>query len=261
MGRIYSPSPQLNDALIGDLLEFETPNGAKEQAQIVRAEATQFGNYLVQAQSEDSEILAVVTEDGNFISRVTGPSGLFQSQILDGLSVVYSEADGELVDNPFINDMIVHEFSERQSQDIEPADLSENPTVISVGVQYDNATRDAYNETALAEYYVEVANQSYQASDVDIRFEIVDTRNYEPYLSNSTLGETLRYITCGTTTCSPGASYNSDVKAWRDQVKADLVVQLVRYGITFEGQGTQCGVGWTPSLATDFLLLSASTYL
>ena len=254
VGWIYSPSPELTFAAIGDLLEFETPTGAREQAQITRAEVTQFGNYLVQAKSPNSEILAVVTEDGNFISRVIGSAGVFQSQILEGRSVVYSEADGELVDNPFINDTLFHDFPGSQDRGIEPSELSANPTVISVGIQYDNATRDAYNEIALAEYYVEVANQSYQASDVDIRFEIVGTRNYEPYISYSTLSETLRYITCGTTACNPGDSYNSNVKTWRDQVKADLVVQLVRYGVTFEGQGTQCGVGWSPTTSAQFQL-------
>jgi hypothetical protein len=253
VGRLYSPIPELTAAVVGDLLEFEAPSGSKEQGQIIRAEFTKYGNYLVHAKSAESEMVAVVTEDGNFISRVSGPSGVFQSQILEGNSVVYSEADGELVDNPFINDMLVHEFTENQNQDIAPAELSANPTVISVGVQYDNATRDAYDEIALAEYYVYLANQSYQASDVDIKFEIVGTRNYEPYISNSSLEETLRYITCGTTSCSPAASYNSNVKAWRDQVKADLVVQLVRYGITSGGGGTQCGIAWTPATAFSFL--------
>lgn len=260
VGRIYRPAPQLSGAAVGDLLVFETPSGAREHAQIIRAEVTQYGNYLVQAQSDESEMLAVVTEDGNFISRVTGPSGVFQSQILEGNTVVYSGTDDELVDNPFINDVLVHEFPASQSYDIEPEELSADPTVISVGVLYDNATRYAYDEIALAEYYVYVANLSYQASGVDIEFEIVGTRNYEPYISNSSLGETLRYITCGTTSCDPGASYNSSVQTWRGQVKADLVVQLVRYGVSI-GQGTQCGIAWVPTTAGDFLYrLSLLTY-
>ena len=260
VGRIYAPAPQLNDAVVGDLLEFLTPDGVSEQAEITRVEVTKFGNYLVEAKSSDTQMLAVVTEEGDFISRVTGLNGVFQSQILDGRSVVYSADAGEIVKNPFIDDVLIHELTQSAGEEPPSAGLSANPTVISVGVQYDNATRDAYNETAAAEYYIEVANQSYQNSDVDIRFDIVGLRNYEPYISSSTLADTLYFITCGSTSCNPVTSSNSNVKAWRDQVKADMVVQLVRYGVTLEGGGTQCGIAWRPNGTILFSFLQDFTF-
>ena len=83
---------------------------------------------------------------------------------------------------------------------------------------------------ALVDFYIGVANDSYQNSGVDIRFDVVAIGNYEPYISYSDMYTTLSSITCGSTSCSPLSGVNPVVRNWRDTNKADMVAQFVYWG-------------------------------
>ena len=218
----------------------------------MRAETTKFGKYLIQAESDDAEVLAVVSENGGFVSSIKTSAGRFQSHIFEGETVVYSQSAGEFAASPFDMDTLVAIVASGSGvggvgdTKLNFRTNSTGTVNISVGIQYDNATKNAYDEIAEAEFAIAYANQAYQNSDVDIAFSIVGIRNYEGYVSAQDMGETLYYVTFGTVNPTVWA-FNEDVKAWRDQVKADLLVQIVRYGVTAASGGTTCGIAWTPN--------------
>jgi hypothetical protein len=256
IGRIYRPNPELARAQEGDSLQFTLPNGELLTADIISSERTRYGNQLLKATQGEAEVLAVVNNDGDFVSSIRTAGNTFQSHILDGETLVYSQSDGEFAPSPFGTDALLPPLPIDPSlagssvQNLTTAQNSSGTVEISVGIQYDNATRDAYDEVAEAEFAIAYANQAYQNSDVDISFNIVGTRNYEGYVSSQNMAETLEYITFGTNDLSTW-EFNENVKAWRDQVKADLLVQFVRYGVSVSG-GTNCGVAWTPTSDATF---------
>ena len=84
--------------------------------------------------------------------------------------------------------------------------------------------------SALVDFCIGVANDSYQNSGVDIRFDVVAIGNYEPTISYSDMYTTLSSITCGSTSCSPLSGVNPVVRDWRDTNKADMVAQFVYWG-------------------------------
>ena len=256
IGRIYRPNPELPRAQKGDGLQFTLPDGRLLTAEVISSERTRYGNHLLKATQGADEILAVVNSDGDFVSSIRTAGNRFQSHIIDGETLVYSQSEGEFAPNPFDTDALLPPLPIDPSlvgssaQNLLTAQNASGTVEISVGIQYDNATRDAYDEVAEAEFAIAYANQAYQNSGVDISFNIVGTRNYEGYVSSGNMAETLLYITFGTINPETYV-FNENVKAWRDQVKADLVVQIVRYGVS-GGGGTTCGVGWTPSTDDTF---------
>ena len=253
---VYRPAPSLSNAAVGDKLTFVTPDGDSHISLVTRSEATKFGNWLLEADADGTRILAVVTSEGDFTASVETTTGRFQAQILDDQTVFYSSQDGQFIDNPFLDDALLPPTLNQDDEAVSRSiigGLSDTPTVISVGVQYDDSTVSAYNEIALSEYFVAIANQSYQQAGVDIVFDIAGMRQYQPYISDSNLADTLYYISCGSTSCNPLFGVNQNVETWRNQVKADLIVQIVRYGVSING-GTQCGVGWLPQESSHFLI-------
>ena len=257
IGRVYRPSPDLARALEGDTLQFRTPKGDLIEAKIVAAERTRYGNYLLKAKQGADEILAVLNSDGNFVSSIKTAGNRFQSHILDGETVVYSQGAGEFAASPFDMDALLPSLpldpamAGSATQNLSSAQNSSGAVEISVGIQYDNATENAYDEIAEAEFAIAYANQAYQNSDVDISFNIVGFRNYEGYVSTQDMSETLYYVTFGTINPTVWA-FNENVKAWRDEVKADLIVQIVRYGVAANSGGTTCGIAWTPTTDSAF---------
>ena len=242
VGRIYRPTPELWRVGLGDKVAFTTPAGDVVIAPVVHSEKTKFGNLLLEAKADNVDILAIVSAEGDFASSLQVDGDFFTSRIVMDRTVVYSSVDGEIVTGLGPDDYRIAQLdSGAISGDGQLTDTRAGPTIISVGIQYDNATRDAYNATVQAELVIAYANRAYQDSDVDIRFEIVGIRNYEGYVSSSSMANTLRYITCGQTDCNPFSADNADVLAWRDDVKADLIVQLVRWAV-----GSVCGIGWVP---------------
>jgi len=249
-GRIYRPNPALSSARVSETLIFTAPYGDPVELEITDVSITTHGNRLIKAKNGPRKLIAVVTPDGDFASSLSVEEDHFISQIFEGKTVLYTRSAGEIAATPFADDMrflrsSVNDTATPQSFGTPP----NSPTVISVGVQYDNATRDAYDEIAQAELAIAYANEAYQNSDVDVVFQIVGIRNHNPYTSTGAMELTLKEISCGSTACEvTNSPHNSNVKAWRDEIGADLIVQLVRYGTIF---GT-CGLAWVPTSATNF---------
>ena len=255
IGRIYRSAPDLKSARADDTLTFYAPDGTAHSATITKAIDTDRGNRLLNAIADGTTIVAVVNADGDFFSSVRVNGDYFQSAIYEGQTVVYDSAAGEIVSNPFLNDQLVPEkLSRSSSEELQVNEVTAAAEIISVGVLVDSGSQNAYDVVALVDYFIEVANQSYQDVGVDIVFETVAIGTNTPYLSQSDMSLSLYDISCGSTSCNPFASDNSSVISWRDTNKADLVVQIVRYGTN---DGT-CGAAWRPGPngADDF-----TTYL
>ena len=255
IGRIYRRAPDLKSARADDTLTFYAPDGTAHSATITKAIDTDRGNRLLTAIADGTTIVAVVNADGDFFSSVRVNGDYFQSAIYEGQTVVYDSAAGEIVSNPFLNDQLVPEkLSRSSSEELQVNEVTAAAEIISVGVLVDSASQNAYDVVALVDYFIEVANQSYQDVGVDIVFETVAIGTNTPLLSQSDMSLSLYDISCGSTSCNPFASDNSSVISWRDTNKADLVVQIVRYGTN----GGTCGIAWTPGPngADDF-----TTYL
>ncbi len=250
-GRIYRPNPALSSARVSDTLIFTAPYGDPVELGITDVSATTYGNRLIKAKNGPSELIAVITPDGDFASSLSTDGDQFVSQIFEGKTVLYTRSAGEIAATPFADDMSFPQSSVNDTAAPQSFGTPPNsPTVISVGVQYDNATRDAYDEIAQAELAIAYANEAYQNSDVDIVFQIAGIRNHNPYTSTGAMELTLNEISCGSIACevTNNSPHNLNVKAWRDEIGADLIVQLVRYGTIF---GT-CGMAWVPPSASWF---------
>ena len=246
MGNIYGAVAGLGRATEGDTLTFTTPDNQLLQTKISRINSTASGNRLVESQGANASILAVINGDGNFVAAIKHGEDRYQSHIIQNRTVVYSGKAGELVENPFFGDALTPDLPLPQNlRHRTLSNVRNAPARITVGIQYDDATQSAYDPIAEAELAIEVANRSYQAAGIEITFEIVGIRNYEGYVSQTDMADTLYYLTFGTTTPSTW-SPNADVQNWRDEVKADLVVQIVRWGVV-SGLGTTCGIAWMPS--------------
>ena len=249
-GLVYGPTPELRSAQFGDLLSFTTPNGSVLMANVTSVRDTDRGNRILRAETNDLKITAVVNSNGHFFSSIQMPGQHYQSMILEGQTIMFDGNAAELAANPFMDDEVIPD-NLPSGQNVAPNDgseLSANPTVVTVGVLYDSATAAAYDELALLDYYIDVANQSYQNSGVDIVFEVVAAGQFDPYLSQSDMVATLYDISCGSPSCSLGSTVNTAVMNWRDAYKADMLTQIVRYGTT----GGTCGIAWRPSAETDF---------
>ena len=243
IGLVYNASTELRNANIDDVLTFDAPNGTRYSATVTKATTTGKENRLLNARSDGVLMTAVVNAAGNFVSSIRANGDYFESAIYKGQTVVFDNAAGEIAQNPFLNDEVIPPASGRSSTENLPAgELTANADIISVGVLVDTAANNAYDMAAHIDFFIDVANQSYQNSGVDILFEVVAATIFDPELSQSDMALTLRDLSCGTTTCNPFSSDNASVLNWRDQNKADLVVQIVRYGTT----GGTCGIAWTP---------------
>lgn len=254
VGRVYERVPELVKTGVGDSLIFNSPNGTAHKTVVSDATRTRHGNLVIKSASADATIIAVVTRTGDFFSTVRANGTNYESVILDGATVMYDGSAGELAPNPFYSDNpTLDGFAVQKGGELDML-ASETTNVISVGVLVDTNAANAYDELALIDFFISVADQSYQDSGVAIDFNVVAIDIYDPYLSQSDMALTLEDVTCGSTGCNPFAADNSEVIAWRDANKADLLVQIVRYGTT----GGTCGIAWTPGPngALDF-----TTYL
>ena len=253
-GKRYDPTPGIWDAKPGDYVTFTAPDGSAVSAIVDSTSDTDFGNRLLKATSADTTIIAVINATGEFFAEIQTALNHYQSVILEDQTIVFDEAEGELAPNPFLDDAVFIDTTSgtTQNKELEVASLSSKPTVVSLGVLYDSNTANAYDEFALIDLYVALANKSYQNSGVNIIFDVVASDLYNPFLSQSDMGATLNYISCGSTICDPLSTDNSEVIQWRNANKADLVVQIVRYGTN----GSTCGIAWAPSTASHF-----TTYL
>ena len=191
-------------------------------------------------------LFAVVNPSGQFFSSIDTPEGKFQSSISLGETSVVSSADGGIAETPFVDDMNLQRLADEQPDaGASPrlAELTANPTVITVGILVDNTINENLDVFGLVDFLIGVANDSYQNSGLDIRFDVVAVVNYQPYISYVDMSTTLDWITCGSASCSPTSGINRDVRNWRDTNKADMVAQLV-----FRGTDAGiCGMGQLPS--------------
>ena len=254
IGRVYERVPRLVEAATGDGLIFNAPDGTSHKTIINGTRSTRHGNLVIKATSAEATIIAVVDAQGDFFSTVRANGTNYESVILDGATVVYDGSAGELAPNPFYNDNPSLDSFVSQKGGVLDVQVPKTTNVISVGVLVDTNAATAYDELALIDFFISVADQSYQDSGVAIDFDVVAVDIYDPYLSQSDMGLTLSDVSCGSPTCNPFSADNSEVIAWRDANKADLVVQIVRYGTT----GGTCGIAWRPGPngALDF-----TTYL
>ena len=243
---IYDPNPQLRSLQKNDVVTFKAPNGQEYSVPVSEAKLNKNGNYEVFGEDGELSIFAVISANGNFFGAIETGQESFQALISAGQTLVYSSLDGGISPNPFADDMDLERLAKEQvasGRSLPITQLSANPTVITVGVLYDNAIRDNnIDYTAMVDFFVGVANRSYQNSGVDIRFEVVAISNYEPYISYTDMFATLSSITCGATNCDPVSGVNPAVNAWRDEIMADMVAQFVLFG-TVEGT---CGIAQLP---------------
>ena len=249
-GLFYQSNPQLRQVTTNDVLAFETPDGEVHYVPVSKAAVTPRGNLQVQGESGDTSIFAVVAATGDFFGSISVNGVSYQATITDGQTLVYSSADGGISNNPFLNDMDIDRLLSQKSVSEETppiSSLDQNTTTITVGVLYDNTIRDNVNYSAMVDFYVGVANQSYQNSGLNIQFDVVAIANYEPYISYTDMWATLSSITCNSTNCNPLSGVNPTVDAWRDTVMADMVAQFVFWGTT----GGTCGIAQLPYDATN----------
>ena len=159
----------------------------------------------MESQGANASILAVINGDGNFVAAIKHGEDRYQSHIIQNRTVVYSGKAGELVENPFFGDALMPDLPLPQNlRHRTLSNVSNAPARITVGIQYDDATQSAYDPIAEAELAIEVANRSYQAAGIEITFEIVGIRNYQGYVSQTDMADTL-YLTFGTTNSQPGS--------------------------------------------------------
>lgn len=248
LGSPYSPTIDIDRAKVGDWIGFSAPEGARFLARITSAEESPWGNTVITAEG-DAAMLAVVAADGNFFATIRTQSGdYYRAVVRDGQTLVYSAAAGDLAGDAFIDDVLeIGERFESPAQE-EPLGRLSRQVVISVGVQYDAATGAAYDEVALIEHLFEVASKVYQSSDVNLRFEVVGIRQFDPSLSEQTLAFTLLDVICGNGgACNPSVQENQETSSWREEIGADILVQIVRFGTDSEVYGTNCGFAYPVS--------------
>ena len=264
--RVYRPNSGLIHLQPADVLIFTTPDGVEYRTTVTSVRPSLAGNNEVIASSKEASILAIVTENGDFVASIETEKASFQSMIIDGETLVFSSTDnaiGSLVQADDMDWGLVERDAARRSDDSQSLVTGENtPTSVSIAALVDNLTYQNTDYNAVVAFVVSTLNSSAQNAGVDINFTTVGVKNYEPQKSVTSLATARDYITCGSAGCDPLSGTNTTVRAWRDQVKADVVFQLVYYAST-----TILSTGWgiaqlptSSSLLTDREKLKQYTY-
>lgn len=246
MGRAYRPSANLGHIKVGDTLEFVTPQEIRLSAVVSQLTNTGLNNKLIKAQSNDGEWIVVVGNDGHYFASLRSRThGVFHAISSEIETRVFASAKGELAKNALRDDAIARDGASEASAEQSGSARVGRTVVISVGVQYDEEIRRKYDELALVDYIFEVANASYQNAGVDIVFDVVGVRHFEPHISEESLLFTLLDVMCGNDgICAPDGPSNPETRAWRDEIKADVMVQLVRFATDSATYGTACGMAY-----------------
>ncbi|EAW40072.1 putative secreted protein [marine gamma proteobacterium HTCC2080] len=249
-GRAFTPNSNLRNLVRGSVMQFVPPGGANVDFEVDRVQLTTSGNLGVVSKVAPGKWMRIlIHEDGSFFGTIVVGGVTYLVEAASGQSIFYSTADGTVAESPFANDIVEGTLTSESIAGDVSSTVSANPHVITVGILYDSALALADPNQLL--YWIDSlifsANQTYQASGANVEFSAVAISEYEPG-SALEISEKLRFITCGTSSCDPSTVLeNGTVSSWRDQVKADLVVQLTR-----TGTGGTCGVGWVPqSLTSD----------
>ena len=245
-GRTFVANPGLSGLARGMVLRVEKQGGGFNDFKIDRDSSSQQGNRFAASDAGNGDwIRLLVREDGNFFGSYVIDGVAYEARIEADKTLIYSTADGTLADNPFEGDALSHNWEgESEPQARQAAELTANPTVVTLGILYDNALAglEAVDRLLWIDWLVTSANDIYQNSGVDLAFKVVLLQQYEPGTS-LTIEQRLRMVSCNTSSCGPSGVVNPTVNGLRLATGADMVAQLV--GV---GTGGTCGIGWiTPS--------------
>lgn len=271
LGYVYAPNPELRSVLPEDFISFEAPDGAEFVIPVTESRVTRNGQLEVRGGNGDIQLFAIVTDAGNFMADIETDAKTYRAMILEGRTVVYASDDPGLSQVPAADDAPVSELMSRPvmpSEALDPASTTLGvSTVIALGVLLDDALYNDPLAPAYIAYYLSALNTAYQQAGANIRFELTAVGNYEPYKdpikADASLSPTLKWITCGTTTCSPLDGINSAVDSWRNTVKADVVAQFVEYAASDNATFINWGIAQLPTSSyylTDTSRLKQHTY-
>lgn len=238
IGMVYSANPELREVVPGDFVSFEALNGDTFGFQVTGSRVTRYGNVEIIAQEGDTSLFAVVSETGDFFADVQTGNRAYRAFISEGQTVVFAADDPEISRGIIANDTPFNDFealkrqfnSLAQAEQLQASNASSS-TTIALGILLDNYLWGREDKVSMVEYYVYYLNNAYQQAGVNIRFEISQIANFQPYIQAGAenLYPTLSYITCGSSDCSPTSGVNSAVDNWRVANKLDVVSQFMTY--------------------------------
>lgn len=271
LGYVYAPNPELRSVLPEDFISFQAPDGAEFVIPVTASSLTRSGQLEVKGGNGDVQLFAIVTDAGNFMADIETDAKTYRAMIVEGRTVVYASDDSGLSQVPAADDAPVSELMSRPvmpSEVLDPASTTLGvSTVIALGVLLDDALYNDPDVSIYIAYYLSALNTAYQQAGANIRFELTAVGNYEPYKdpikADASLSPTLKWITCGTTTCQPLDGVNTAVDSWRNTVKADVVAQFVEYAASDNATFINWGIAQLPTSSyylTDTSRLKQHTY-
>ncbi|MDC3015974.1 InlB B-repeat-containing protein, partial [Luminiphilus sp.] len=251
-GRKFTPNPDIFHSQLGDTLTFESSRSVGASFNVRSTHLTLEGNRFIASESLRGDLLRMlIREDGNFFGSFIVGGEAFEARVENDETIFYLSDDGALATDPFLHDINVDELLRRPITPklTDAAATSSNPTIFTVGVQYNPAlSSSGIDYIGWMDYQIATTNASYQRSGLDVAFVVVGVRSYEPGASQD-ISKRRNFITCGSLDCQVETGENSSVASWRTSIKADFIVQLVLEGGTADSPGV-CGIAQLPTSAT-----------